>query len=181
VEKRHSLLLPFALAAATFACTSPAAPTSRTYTGSFVGEELLSSGTNGVASCRWRMSYTGTMKITLEQRQDETAAGTAEVQATQYAVISQLLGPAPPDPRCFDYKTIVNNWTIPVTGTRANLAFSGQRVENGTSTNTLTLTGSLTGEIISGTATYTESTQGASSTNTGGYSSGSATFPVTMR
>jgi hypothetical protein len=141
----------------------------------------LSSGTNGVASCSWRMAYTGTMKISLEQRQDGTVSGTADVQATLYSVISQLLGPAPPDPRCFDYKPLVNNWTLPVTGTPANLAFSGQKVntQNGSSTTTLTLTGALAGGVISGTATYTEMTQGGGSI--GAYSSGSATFPVTLR
>jgi hypothetical protein len=124
------------------------------------------------------MSYTGTMTIPLEQRQDGTVAGTAAVHTTQYAVFSQLLGPAPPDPRCFAYTPIVSDWSLPVTGTPANLAFNGQKINstNGTSTNTFAFSGALAGGVISGTATYTELTQGA-----GGGSSGSAIFPVTLR
>ena len=60
----------------------------------------------------WRISYTGTMKIALEARQDGAAAGTADIQATQYAVIAQTLGPRP-DPRCFVYSPMVRNWTMP--------------------------------------------------------------------
>ena len=81
------------LAAATFACggTTQPTPVTPTYTGSFTAEESLSSGTNGVASCAWRMSYTGTIKMSLDTRQDGTVAGTADVQTTQYAVITQTL------------------------------------------------------------------------------------------
>jgi hypothetical protein len=118
------------------------------------------------------------MKITLEQG-NAAAVGTAVVQTTQYAVIQQLLGPAPPDPRCFAYTTIVSEWNVPMTGTPGNLTFSGQRVstQNGTSTNTLSFTGALANGVITGTTTYTEMTTGASP----GSSSGSATFAVTLR
>lgn len=176
------LLIPIlATALPALACSAPTKPTpsTTTYSGSFSGEEALSSGTNGVASCAWRMSYTGTMKIALDARQDGTAAGTSDVQTTQYAVISQVLGPPPPDPRCFAYSQMMRTWTMPVTGTPANLAFTGQRVDsqNGTSTTTLTFSGALSGGVITGMATYTESSQSGG----GAYSSGTATFPVTLR
>jgi hypothetical protein len=127
------------------------------------------------------MAYTGTMKISLEQRPDGTVAGTADVQATGHTVIAQLLGPAPPDPRCFDYKPLVTNWTVPVTGTAANLSFSGQKVDtqSGGGTTALSLTGALAGGVISGTVTYIESNQGSGSA--GAYSSGSASFAVSLR
>ena len=175
---------PVLLAAATFACggTTQPTPVTPTYTGSFTAEESLSSGTNGVASCAWRMSYTGTIKMSLDTRHDGTVAGTADVQTTQYAVITQTLGPAPPDPRCFAYTPLVSTWNLPVTGTPANLTFSGQKVntQNGTSTNTFTFSGALTSGVVSGTATYTEVTQGGGSSPRSG-SSGSATFAVTLR
>jgi PEGA domain len=155
---------------------SGAAPV--TYTGSFTAEELLSSGTNGVASCAWRMSYTGTMKMSLTTRQDGTVSGTADVQTTQYAVITQTLGPPPPDPRCFAYTPLVSTWSLPLTGTPTNLSFTGQKV-NGASTNTLTFSGSLTTGVVTGSVTYTELTQGGGSS--GSFSSGSATFAMTLR
>ena len=166
-----------ATALGTLACAAPTTPTtSTTYTGTFTGEESLSSGTNGVASCAWRMTYTGTMKIVLDKRQDGAAAGTADVQTTQYAGITQLLGPPPPDPRCFAYTPITSTWTLPVTGTLANLAFTGQKNFAAGSTNTFTFSGTLASGVISGTAIYTELTQ-----NGVGFSSGSATFAVTLR
>ena len=140
--------------------------------------------TSPINTCEFRRVFSGILSITLTQGSDGTVTGTGATTGTQTeTAITQ-------SPLCTStFGTVGFIWNLPVTGTSANLAFSGRTVVNrtpagtGTVTNTISFAGALSGGAISGTLTVGETQslvfpdpQVASVT--GG---GSASFPVTLR
>jgi hypothetical protein len=149
--------------------TNPTSPTTaKTYVGAFNGQIAIAYLNPNGKGCATAYTFIGTMSISLDQRSDGVASGTAQTNLTT------TLSSAPPG-NCGRGTSEGYGWTATVTGTPGNLVFSKDNV--GSSTITLSFSGALTGTVISGTAVWTEVDPALSGDTNGG----STTFTVTLR
>jgi hypothetical protein len=155
--------------------------TSRTLTGSFSTQLVMTTTTGGTA-CASTRSINGTMTIQLDERGDGSVTGVGfttgtetETAVTQSPFCSASFGSA-----SFAYRG-------PLTGTAGNFMFGQQTTSTSTLPASVTVinivafSGTLSNGVIAGTVNYSEASSG---TGTGGSvisGSGSTTFPVTLR
>lgn len=148
--------------------------TSKSYSGPFNGQ-LVFTETTGTVTCSHTRVLSGSMTITLEVS-GGAVTGSARMNGTN--TNSGVTGPActPPENRPFNYGG-------PVTGTTGNLVFGVETVATGqvTSTVTIAFQGALSNDVIAGTVSYSNRTQGTGSGGSPIVGSGSTTFSVTLR
>lgn len=175
-----------AIATAVAANGSDPGPKATTYTGPYAGQILItfSSLQSGrIASCVTTRGLAGTLSVTLNERPDGTVTGSATTTST-----STILAKTCPEPGQLIGTAAPQTWGVPVTGTAANLAFTGQQRTTGpndvggteTKTDTLTFTGALVGGVLSGTMTFIIVGSAINSNGLHDFS-GSATVAVTLR
>jgi hypothetical protein len=151
-----------------------------TFTGPFAGQLNLTviSGLTGpgeTTTCHESTAINGTLKIALQQRSDGTVSGTADTTG-----VATLITPSCSDSNVSAITPFAWNG-LPVTGTTASLAFSGETTATGRDandivTNSLAFSGTLTSGVISGTLSYVKTGR-----NPNTRADGSVTFPVTLR
>ena len=119
------------------------------------------------------------MTIQLDERADGTVTGTGSTTGTQTETANTQMPFCGPNSLSQDFSHVG-----PVTGTSANIMFSRQTTGGSSSvpvTKSFAFTGTLSNGVISGTVTYSEASNGQTEVGTVNVSSGSTTFPVTLR
>ena len=157
---------------------------SRTFTGPFTGQNVVTRTTTGggiigTNTCVSTQSITGMLTIQLEERDDGTVAGNGSTTGTR-TQIAVTCNAAP--------LSVSFNFGGPVSGTVGNITLAVESVSARTtpeqtvdSTLTLGFTGSLNSGVITGTLSFTETFRDLSSSGSIGTGSGSTTFAVTLR
>ena len=177
-----------ALIASKESSSGSSGPTSRTFTGSFSGQNIVTATTTGggiqggSVSCASTHAITGTLTIRL----DESAAGrgTGMGSPTGTRAETAVTGP----PVCSGPGFSVGfNYNGPVTSSTTSVTWSVQTFAAnrgpGTvdSTHTLAFTGTLSNGVISGTLSFSETYSGTNTSGSTITGSGSTTFAVTLR
>jgi hypothetical protein len=146
----------------------------------------VTASNNQSSTCVSTRTISGTMNITLQQQSDGTVTGSLTTTGTQTETAATA------SPLCTgNLGTVPFNWAGQVTVTAGNLFFNGQTVSgpagvgNGIVTNTLSFSGALNAGVVSGTVSYSETSQGFNNGDGGPggviTGSGSTTFRVTLR
>ena len=180
----------------TAGCTnSTTEPTtsSKAYTGTFIGQLIITTTTTGgnlTTICISTNALSGTLKMTLDQpASDGSVKGSANTTGTLTETAFTASAPCQAQPGSV---SLTNAYTV--TGTARSLAFSDQSTSTGatpspgvgsvTCTDRRTFAGALTSGVVSGAMTFSKTCQGSSVVN--GVSSvinasGSTTIPVALR
>ena len=162
-------------------------PTSRTFTGPFNGQNVVTMTTTGggviggSVSCASTQAITGTFTIRLDESANGAVTGTGSTTGTraETAVTGPPVCTSPGFSGSFGY-------TGPITSTNARVTWSAQTFAPnrgpGTldSMHTLAFTGTLSNGVITGTLSFNEVFSGTNTSGSTSTGSGSTSFAVTL-
>lgn len=152
-------------------------PSSTSYTGPFNGQFaiVLLEAVGSVVTCTGTSSFAGTAMVTLDQTSG-AANGRIQTNGSHTQISGSCLA------------SVVLTWTAPLTGTAGSLSARSQQgpttspgVALVTMTNVFEFSGALSGGVITGTLTFTQSQQGLRVDGSRFGGDASVTVPVTLR
>jgi hypothetical protein len=164
-----------ALAATTLKGDGDDEPPRTTFTGSFSAQVIVVT-TSGNNTCTSTRALTGTLTIHVGQNPDGTVTGTGSTSGTQTEVERTAF--------CSNLPTVPFNWGGDLSGSASSFGYTHRTSVTGdisTSTNEFIFTASLSGGVVSGTISFTQTQSGQ---GTGGNvisGRGTTTFAVTLR
>jgi hypothetical protein len=182
----------------TLACGGPTGPSSKPtiYTAPLTGQLVVTTSIAGphvASTCAATTAISGTLKLTLEQDSAGTVSGRWLVSGPQTETANG--GPTCTNPvhgsSSIDQGGAVTgpregfSWTAQISDTGTSRQATGAS-STVTSTRTWSFSGALSGSVVTGTMTYSETSRGTATDMDGGFAatisgSGTTTFPVSLR